>query len=272
LVTEAVVGGMSDTAVLLTIEDGVATVTLNRPDERNALAEPTADRLTQLFGTIAESDARCVVLRGAGPAFCAGGDVAAMVNGVDSDLPPTERVGAIASINDAVAAVRDCRLPVLAAIDGPVFGAGSGLALASDVRLASPDAKIGFGSRRLGLAVDGGVSYFLPRLVGPSKAKELVFTGELLDADTARELGIFTRLFERDSFESGVENLVETIAEGPTTALAQAKRLIDRGGDGTLEEALEREATAQGLTSTTEDHAEGTAAFMEQREPDFSGR
>jgi len=272
LVAGAVVGGMTDDAVRLTIDDGVATVTLNRPDERNALAERTADRLAQRFGTVAESDARCVVLRGAGPAFCAGGDVAAMVNGVDSDLPPTERVGAVEATNDAVAAVHDCRLPVLAAIDGPVFGAGSGLALACDVRLASPDAKIGFGSRRLGLAVDAGVSYFLPRLVGPSKAKELVFTGELLDADTARELGVFTRLFERDSFESGVANLVETVAEGPTVALSQAKRLIDRGSAGTFEEALEREATAQGLAVTTDDHAEGTAAFMEQREPDFSGR
>ncbi|MBX0285331.1 enoyl-CoA hydratase/isomerase family protein [Haloarcula salinisoli] len=262
---------MTEDAVRLTIDDGVATVTLNRPDERNALAEPTAARLVERFEAVADTDARCVLVRGAGSAFCAGGDVAAMVDGVDSDRPPTERVGTIETINEAVEAVHDCRLPVVAAIDGPAFGAGAGLALACDIQLASPDAKIGFGSRRLGLPIDAGVSYFLPRVVGPNKAKELVFTGELLDADTARELGVFTRLFERDSFEAGVENLVETIAEGPTVALSQAKQLIDRGATSTLDGAMEREAAAQGLAVTTDDHAEGAAAFIEQREPDFSG-
>jgi enoyl-CoA hydratase/carnithine racemase len=272
MVARADLGGMTDDAVLLTIEAGVATVTLNRPDERNALSEPTAARLVERFETVADSDARCVVLRGAGSAFCAGGDVAAMVNGVDSDVPPTERVATVEAVNDAVAAVHDCHLPVVAAVDGPAFGAGAGLALACDIQLASPDAKIGFGSRRLGLPVDAGVSYFLPRIVGPNKAKELLFTGELLEADRARELGIFTRLFEAGDFEAGVENLVATIAEGPTVALGQAKRLVDRGVASTFEKALEREAATQGLAVTTDDHAEGTAAFIEQREPDFSGR
>ncbi|MFC6755439.1 MULTISPECIES: enoyl-CoA hydratase/isomerase family protein [Haloarcula] len=263
---------MTDDAVLLTVDDGVATVTLNRPDERNVLAEPTAARLVERFEAVADSDARCALVRGAGSAFCAGGDVAAMVEGVDSDRPPTERVGTIEAINAAVEAVHDCRLPVVAAIDGPAFGAGAGLVLSCDIQLASPDAKIGFGSRRLGLPLDAGISYFLPRVVGPNKAKELVFTGELLDADTARELGVFTRLFERDAFDAGVENLVETIAEGPTVALSRAKQLIDRGATSTLEAAMEREAAAQGLAMTTDDHAEGTAAFIEQREPDFSGQ
>jgi len=272
MVARTDLGGMTDDAVVLDVTDGVATVTLNRPDERNALAAPTARRLAERVDGIAEGDARCVVLRGAGSAFCAGGDVAAMVNGVDSELRPTERMGSVEAINDAVRAVHDCRLPVVAAIDGPVFGAGAGLALACDVQLASPDAKIGFGSRRLGLPVDAGVSYFLPRVVGPNKAKELVFTGELLDADRARELGVFTRLFERDAFEEGVANLVETIADGPTVALSEAKRLLDRGTSSTFEAALERETAAQGLAVTTDDHAEGTAAFIEQRDPEFSGQ
>ena len=263
---------MTDEAVRLTIDDGVATVTLNRPDERNALAGPTANRLAERFATVGESDARCVVVRGAGSAFCAGGDIGAMVDGVQRDVPTAERMGFVSAIHDAVERVHDCRLPVVAAIDGPAFGAGAGLALACDVQLASPDAKIGFGFRRVGLAVDSGVSYNLPRIVGPNKAKELVFTGELLDADTARELGIFTRLFEAGEFEAGVENVVETIAEGPTVALSQAKELIDRGAASTFEDALDREATAQGVAFTTADHEEGTAAFMEQREPEFEGR
>ena len=264
---------MTDDAVHLTIADGVATVMLDRPEVRNALAEPTARRLRERFETIAESDARCVVVEGSGTAFCAGGDIGAMVEGVESERPPAERADSfLSAIQDAIEAVHDCRLPVVAKIDGAVFGAGAGLALACDVQLASPDAKIGFGFRRVGLAVDSGISYFLPRIVGPTKAKELVFTGELLDADTARELGIFTRLFEHEAFEEGVENIVETIADGPTVALSQAKRLLDRGTESTFEEALDREIAAQGLAFSTEDHAEGTTAFLEQREPEFEGR
>jgi len=264
---------MTDDAVHLTIADGVATVTLDRPEVRNALAEPTARRLRERFETVAESNARCVVVEGAGAAFCAGGDVGAMVNGVEDDLAPTDRADSfLASIQDAIEAVHDCRLPVVAKIDGPAFGAGAGLALACDIQLASPDAKIGFGFRRVGLAVDSGVSYFLPRIVGPNKAKELVFTGELLDADTARALGVFTRLFERESFEAAADNVVETIAAGPTVALSQAKRLVDRGAESTFEEALDREVAAQGLAFSTEDHVEGTTAFLEQREPEFEGQ
>jgi len=263
---------MTDEAVRLDVEDGVATVTLDRPEERNALAEPTASRLAERFDAIEDTGARCVVVRGAGPAFCAGGDVGAMVDGVQRETPIPERTGFVRAIHDAIERVYDCRLPVVAAIDGPAFGAGAGLALACDLQLASPDASIGFGFRQVGLAVDSGVSYFLPRIVGPNKAKELVFTGELLDADAARELGLFTRLFEADAFEAGVENIVGTIAEGPTVALAEAKRALDRGGESTFEVALEREEAAQAVAFGTADHEEGTAAFMDQREPDFSGR
>jgi enoyl-CoA hydratase/carnithine racemase len=264
---------MSTDPVLLDITDEVATVTLNRPDVRNALAEDTALALTEVFEEIEESDARCVVVEGAGEAFCAGGDIEAMIEGVAGDHPVAERIELVVSaINGAIQAVHDCRLPVVAAIDGPAYGAGAGLALACDIQLASPDAKIGFGFRRVGLAIDSGVSYFLPRIVGPNKAKELVFTGELLDADAARELGVFTRLFEEGSFEEGVDNIVDDIAAGPTVALTQAKRLLDRGTEVSLEQALDREATAQGIAFTTDDHAEGATAFMEQRDPEFEGR
>ena len=264
---------MDESAVDLRIAGDVATVTLDRPDVRNALAADTADLLVERFETIAESDARCVVLQGAGPAFCAGGDVDAMVAGVADEEPPAERMELVVSaINDAVATVHDCRLPVVARLDGAAFGAGAGLALACDVQLASPEASIGFGFRRVGLALDSGVSYFLPRIVGPNKAKELVFTGQLLDADEARELGLFTRVFEADSFDAGVENVVSTIAAGPTVALTQSKRLLDRGLEVSFEQALDREAAAQGIAFTTDDHAEGATAFVEQREPEFEGR
>lgn len=263
---------MSTNNVLLDVSDGVARVTLNRPDARNALSAAVADELVAAFDTVANGDARCVVLEGAGPAFCAGGDVQAMLDGIDGDAPPARRVDTVVrSVNRAVRRVYECQLPTVAKVDGPAFGAGAGLAIACDVQLASPAAKISFGFRRVGLALDSGVSYLLPRLVGLNTAKELVFTGELVDADRARELGLFTRVFEADSFDDGVANLVETIATGPTVALTASKRLLNQQPDS-FESATASEAMAQGVAFGTEDHREGATAFAEGRDPEFEGR
>ncbi|WP_336339069.1 enoyl-CoA hydratase/isomerase family protein [Haloarcula brevis] len=264
---------MDDTTVTASTDGAVATVTLNRPDARNALSKATAEALTDRFESVADGDARCVVLEGAGPAFCAGGDINAMLEGVDGDQPPAERVEqVVSSLHEAIRTVHSCPLPVVAEIDGPAFGAGAGLALACDLQVASTDAQIGFGFRRVGLASDSGVSYFLPRIVGPNKAKELLFTGELLDAEAAHELGLFTQVFDAESFDSAASALVEDIASGPTVALGHAKRLVDRSLDSSLEQALENEATAQGLVFTTDDHEEGATAFVENREPEFRGQ
>jgi len=264
---------MEDASVTVSTEGDVATVTLNRPAARNALSKETAETLTAQFESLVESDARCVVLEGAGPAFCAGGDIDAMLEGVNDDQPPAERVEVVVSaLHEAIRTVHSCPLPVVAKIDGPAFGAGAGLALACDLQVASTDGQIGFGFRRVGLASDSGVSYFLPRIVGPNKAKELLFTGELLDADSAAELGLFTRVFDAEAFESEVSALVDDIASGPTVALGHAKRLVNRSLDSSLEQALENEATAQGVAFTTADHEEGATAFVEKRDPEFQGR
>lgn len=264
---------MEDASVTVSTEGDVATVTLNRPAARNALSKETAETLTAQFESLVESDARCVVLEGAGPAFCAGGDIDAMLEGVTGDQPPAKRVELVVSaLHEAIRTVHSCPLPVVAKIDGPAFGAGAGLALACDLQVASTDGQIGFGFRRVGLASDSGVSYFLPRIVGPNKAKELLFTGELLDARSAAELGLFTRVFDAETFESEVSALVADIASGPTVALGHAKRLVNRSLDSSLEQALENEATAQGVAFTTEDHEEGATAFVEKRDPEFQGR
>lgn len=263
---------MASDTVLLDVTDGVARVTLNRPDARNAISAGVADELVAAFDSIAESDARCVVVEGAGSSFCAGGDVQAMLSAIDGDVRPADRVDMVVqSVNRAVRRVYECQLPTVAKLDGPAFGAGAGLAIACDVQLASPAGKISFGFRRVGLAVDSGVSFLLPRLVGLNRAKELVFTGELVDADRAREMGLVTRVFEADSFEAGVENLVETIATGPTVALTASKRLLNDAPDS-FEAATGSEAMAQGVAFGTDDHTEGAEAFVEGREPDFEGR
>lgn len=258
--------------VSLDVDGPVATVTLNRPGVRNALSAEMAAELADAFKQIEESDVRCVELTGAGEAFCAGGDVDAMVDAQSRDVPPDERVEMVRkSVNRAVRAVWDCSLPVVATVDGPVFGAGAGLLLACDVQLASTRAKVGVGFRQVGLAVDSGVSYLLPQYVGTNVAKELVFTGEVIDADRARELGLFTRLFEDGEFEEGVDAILQTIANGPTAALSLSKQLLDRSPDS-LEDALETEARYQALALETDDHAEGAAAFVERREPEFTGQ
>lgn len=263
---------MAADLVLLDVTDGVARVTLNRPDARNAISADLADELVAAFDTIEDGDARCVVVEGAGSSFCAGGDVQAMLDAVDGDVPPAERVDMVVrSVNRAVRRVYECGVPTVAKVDGPAFGAGAGLVIACDVQLASPDAKISFGFRRVGLALDSGVSYLLPRLVGLNVAKELVFTGELLPADRARDLGLFTRVFEADSFEAGVDNVVETIASGPTVALTASKRLLNQRSDS-FEAATASEAMAQGVAFATADHAEGATAFVEGRDPSFDGR
>ena len=263
---------MGSDPVSLDVSDGVARVTLDRPEARNAISAAVADELVAAFDAIADSDARCVVVESTGSAFCAGGDVRAMLDAIGDDVPPAERVGMVTrSVNRAVRRVYESEIPTVAALDGPAFGAGAGLAIACDLQLASPAAKISFGFRRVGLALDSGVSFLLPRLVGLSRAKELVFTGELVDADRARELGLFTRVFEADSFEAGVENVVETVATGPTVALTASKRLLNQQTDS-FEAATAAEAMAQGVAFGTRDHEEGAAAFVDGREPDFLGR
>ncbi|MFB6073450.1 MAG: enoyl-CoA hydratase/isomerase family protein [Haloarculaceae archaeon] len=262
---------MSEEPVTCEIDGDVARITLDRPEARNALSADAAAALIDAVDAVENSDARCVVLAGSGPAFCAGGDVAAMLEAIETDTPPAERVEVVVrAVNRAIRRVYECPLPTVAKVDGPAFGAGAGLLLSCDVQLASPAAKVSFGFRRVGLAPDSGVSFLLPRYVGLNTAKELVFTGELVGADRARELGLFTRVFEDGEFEAGVANIVETIAGGPTVALTAAKRLLD-GSHDSFEATTASEATAQGVAFSTRDHEEGARAFVEGREPDFAG-
>lgn len=260
-------------AVHLDVADGVATVTLDKPEVRNALTEDVSAGIIDAFDEIADSDARCVVVEGAGDAFCAGGDVNAMLELMTGDVPLHEAVEIIIDqTSRAVRRVAECPLPTVSKVDGPAFGAGGNLAIATDVQLASEDARVSFGFRQVGLAVDSGTSYLLPRIVGENVAKELVFTGERVEADRAAKLGLFNHVYPADEFDERVEEFVRPIADGPTVALTTSKRLLDQGLDASLDRAVKNEATAQSAVFETRDHEEGVRAFMEKRRPEFEGR
>ncbi|MDG5776357.1 enoyl-CoA hydratase-related protein [Haloarculaceae archaeon H-GB2-1] len=263
---------MPDDAVHLDLDGGVATVTLDHPDVRNALTQEVALGVADAFDDIATSDARCVVLEATGNAFCAGGDITAMLERFSSDVPQTDVVDRIVTETaGAIRAVRTCDLPTVAKIDGSAFGAGAGLAIACDILLASEDAKISFGFRQVGLAVDSGVSYLLPRLVGENVAKELVYTGDLVDAERAAELGLFNHVYPSETFEEQASELIDRIASGPTAALSTSKRLLQQSQDSSLETAIRNEAAAQATLLESEDHREGATAFLEGRDPEFEG-
>jgi len=179
-----------------------ATITLHDPDVRNALSAEMAEELQSAVDSAIDGESRCLVVQGSGGYFCAGGDVKAMVEGVASDVPIDQRIEEYAlPVNHAVQAVAECPLPTIAKVDGPAFGAGAALAIACDLVLASERAKLSFGFRQVGLSVDSGTSALLARTVGVNVAKELVFTGELIDSDRAAELGLFNRVYSTDEFE-----------------------------------------------------------------------
>jgi enoyl-CoA hydratase/carnithine racemase len=263
---------MSD-AVRLDIEEGIATITLDRPDNRNALSSEMSGAIVDAVAEVGDADeARCLVVTGKEGTFCAGGDVSAMVELMSGRADLHEAVERIQhETSRAIRAVAEFHLPTIAKVDGVAYGAGANLAIAADVTLASAEARISFGFRQVGLAIDTGTSYLLPRQVGVSKAKELVFTGELLDAAEAEDLGLFNHVYEED-FESNADEFVETIATGPTVALRTSKQLVEQGFDTSLKAAQDNEAAAQAAVFATHDHEEGATAFMEGRDPDFQGR
>ncbi|PSQ16836.1 enoyl-CoA hydratase [Halobacteriales archaeon QS_8_69_26] len=263
---------MSDESVTLDLEGDVATATIERPDVRNALTGDVSEGLIDAVDAVEGSDARCLVIEGSEGDFCAGGDVNMMVEGLTGDVTPDEKERTITQYTHrSIARVARCPIPTIAKVDGAAFGAGGSLTLACDLVLASDDARISFGFRQVGLALDSGASALLPRVVGMHVAKELAYTGEVVEADRAEDLGLFNRVYPVDEFDERVREFAERIAAGPTTALKTTKHLLDRNVGRSLEAAMDAEAAAQAGVLETDDHREGAEAFIEGREPEFTG-
>jgi enoyl-CoA hydratase/carnithine racemase len=265
---------MSDELVLLDVEDGVATLTLNRPDNRNALTREMGSAIVDALDDLeGNEDARCLVVTGAEGSFCAGGDINAMAERMSGEIPLHEAVRGIQyQTSKTLERVHEFYLPTVAKIDGVAFGAGANLAMACDLQVMSEEARISFGFRQVGLAVDTGTSYFLPRTVGENTAKELVFTGELVGPERAEEIGLVNHAFPAEDFDEHVDEFLEPIATGPTVALRASKQALLGGFDRSIGDAMAFEAAAQAAVFDSEDHEEGATAFMEKRDPEFEGR
>jgi enoyl-CoA hydratase/carnithine racemase len=258
------------------VADGVATVTLNRPERKNPLTFESYAELRDTFRALADaSDARVVVLTGAEGNFCSGGDVHEIIGPLvrmkeegrmDDLLAFTRMTG------DLVKAIRAAPQPVIAAIDGVCAGAGAILAMASDLRLGTPRTKVAFLFTRVGLSgADMGACAMLPRIVGQGRASELLYTGRSMGADEAERWGFLNRVVEPDALGTTARELALSLASGPTFAHAMTKRALHQEWAMGVDEALEAEAQAQAICMQTEDFARAYRAFAAKRTPTFEG-
>ncbi|MFD6227216.1 enoyl-CoA hydratase/isomerase family protein [Streptomyces sp. NPDC060232] len=265
--------------VLHRTENNVSWITLNRPEAMNAVTWAQRERVIALLAEASADPAvRAVVLTATGKGFCAGADLrggpatdgtgAASGDRVAGDVARMIRLGA----QRLITAVLDCEKPVLAAVNGTAAGIGSHLALACDLVIAAEGARFIEVFVRRGLVPDGGGAYLLPRLVGPQKAKELMFFGDAVPAGEAARLGLVNKVVAAEELEATAREWAERLAQGPTRALAMTKQLVNASLDGDRAAALAAEATAQEINMTTADANEGVASFVERRTPTYLGR
>jgi 2-(1,2-epoxy-1,2-dihydrophenyl)acetyl-CoA isomerase len=255
--------------ILIGIENGVGTITLNRPDRLNTLAMPTIDRLVDALAEVgASDDVRVVVLAGNGRRFCAGADQAEMVERDPQAWEPIVR-----RYLDPVRAIVAMDKPVIAALHGDAVGGGLGLALACDFRIAATGIRMGAPFTPIGLAgCDMSAGWFLPRLVGLGTATDLMFTGRLVEAAEALEIGLVNRVVAPEKFKGEVSALAQQLAAGPPIAHRWTKRAIHRSLGVDMDAEFEFEVFAQVQCIQSEDHREGVRAFKEKRSPVFRGR
>jgi enoyl-CoA hydratase/carnithine racemase len=255
------------------LADGVATVTLDRPDKLNALTfEAYADLRDLLAELPQRGDVRVLVVRGSGRAFCSGGDVNEII-GATLSMSPDQLLAFTRMTGEVIRGMRECPVPIIAAVHGMAAGAGAVIALAADFRVCTPAARFAFLFTKVGLSgADMGAAYLLPRLVGLGHATRLLMLGDTVHADEAFRIGLVSSLVQADEFEEAVSGLANRLASGPAQAYAQTKALLTREQDMSLSAAVELEAMTQALLMKGQDYAEFHAAFTEGRDPQWQGR
>ncbi|MEE9148909.1 MAG: enoyl-CoA hydratase-related protein [Candidatus Tectomicrobia bacterium] len=259
--------------ILVTQQDTVAIVTLNRPERMNTMGGTLVeDTIAVLTSFQQDQNVRAVILTGAGQrAFCAGADVQNLQN-QSEEATAMERRRYVHSAQKLTLAIRQLEKPVIAAVNGVAAGGGCDIALACDIRIASEQARFGEVFARIGLFPGTGGTYFLPRLVGIAKALELIWTGDVIDAQEAERIGLVSRVVPPQDLMAAAIAFAQRLAQGPPLAISLAKTAVYQGLDLDIHSAFEYAATAESITLTSEDHREGVTAFREKRSPHFQGR
>jgi len=254
------------------LEHGVCTLTLNRPERLNALTFEVYTELRDTFRALGEDEqVRAIVITGAGRAFCTGGDVKDII-GPLFDRDAAGLLEFTRMTCDLIRAMRQCSKPIVAALNGFTAGAGAMIALASDLRIGTPDTKIAFLFVKVGLSgADMGATFLLPRVVGLGRASQWLMTGETIDATSALAAGLLNSVVPADALPASAAELAKTLAAGPAGGIAVTKRFLNDFMGGDLETALEAEAVVQAQCMEDPDYREGFEAFMAKRPPRFRG-
>jgi 2-(1,2-epoxy-1,2-dihydrophenyl)acetyl-CoA isomerase len=257
--------------LLEAVADKVAVLTLNRPDRLNALSDPMLLGLIEALGRhAADSGVGAIVLTGAGRGFCAGGDVKAMAERGSASLE--EQTARLRDRHRVITLLRTIPKVVVGAINGPAFGAGLGIALACDLRIAALSARFGTAFAKVGFSGDFGGSYHLTKLLGAGRARAMYLLGEPIEAEEAQALGLVTRVVPDEAVMDEALGLARRLAHGPLIAYGYMKRNLLAAETAPLQEVLDLEALHQSRTGMTEDHREAARAFVEKRPPQFCGR
>jgi 2-(1,2-epoxy-1,2-dihydrophenyl)acetyl-CoA isomerase len=252
----------------VTRSESIATVTINRPQRKNAVTGDMWAQLAETFRSLAaDTEVRCVVITGAGGEFCSGADLAAR----SASGKPMHQLAAMRHVNDAALSLHRMPQPTIAKVRGVAVGAGCNMALGCDLVVASETARFSEIFAKRGLSLDFGGSWILPRRVGLHRAKELALFGDIISAADARELGLVNRVLPDGELDAFVDEWAKRLAAGPPIALALTKRMLNNAMNVTMEEALDDEGAAQTVNFATKDTLEAMEAFMQKREPKFKG-
>lgn len=255
------------------VEEGVATIRLDRPDVLNSLTFDIYRALVELFADLQDNDeVRAVIITGTGKGFCSGGDVHDIIGRL-MRYTPTEMTAFARMTGDVIRNMRRLRKPIVAAINGTAAGAGAVIALASDLRIASIDAKIAFLFTKVGLTgADMGAAYLLPRVVGLARASEMLMLGDSVTADRAQRMGLFNEVVDPGELMDTARSVARRLAQGPTFSIGMTKELLNNGLSMDLNTALDAEARAQTICMLADDFKEFHASFVEKRKPNFKGK